>query len=104
MEYKAPRLGRSGQILSIADVLGDWGGITQPWKDSRIYTTTLPAPHRLCLMQDPLYRKIYPGHMGYFYVRNGQALESRMLTASGPPLNHHTAFIGATQHRILPME
>jgi len=73
MEYKGAKIGEiPGQILAIADVLGDWREeiITAMEGEVRIYSTTLPATsRRVCLMQDPLYRKdIALVTMGYFYV------------------------------------
>ncbi|HEY5915586.1 MAG TPA: silent information regulator protein Sir2 [Verrucomicrobiae bacterium] len=72
--YKWPRekVGAiQGQIIAIADCLGDWREeiITSVRGDIRIYTTTIPATsRRACLMQDRLYRTdVAMQTMGYFY-------------------------------------
>ncbi|HEY5471468.1 MAG TPA: silent information regulator protein Sir2 [Bacteroidales bacterium] len=72
MEYKGNKLGDiPGQIVAIADVLGDWREeiITALDGEVRIYTTTIPSTsRRVNLMQDPLYRKyVAMVSMGYFY-------------------------------------
>lgn len=60
-----------GQLIAIADLLGDWREelvLSAPGV-LRIATTTVPASsRRVTLMQDPLYRS-YVAHvsMGYFY-------------------------------------
>jgi len=60
-----------GQIVAIADCLGDWREeiITSLNGEIRIYTTTIPATtRRVCLMQDRLYRTdVAMQTMGYFY-------------------------------------
>jgi rhamnogalacturonan endolyase len=60
-----------GEIVAIADILGDWREevITAVEGELRIYTTTVPADtRRVCLMQDRLYRNyVATASMGYFY-------------------------------------
>ena len=60
-----------GQIMAIADCLGDWREeiITSLKGKIRIYTTMVPATsRRVCLMQDRLYRNdVAMQTMGYFY-------------------------------------
>lgn len=73
MEFKGNKLGEiPGQIVAIADILGDWREeiITAIDGEVRIYTTTIPSTsRRVCLMQDPLYRKyVAMVTMGYFYA------------------------------------
>jgi rhamnogalacturonan endolyase len=72
--FRWPRteIGRiEGQIVAIADCLGDWREelITALPGEIRIYTTTIPATtRRVCLMQDRLYRTdVAMQTMGYFY-------------------------------------
>jgi rhamnogalacturonan endolyase len=61
-----------GNIIGIADCLGDWREeiITSVEGELRIYTTTIPArTRRVCLMQDRLYRNdVAVQSMGYFYI------------------------------------
>lgn len=73
MEYKGNKIGEiPGQIVAIADILGDWREEIVAALDGevRIYTTTIPSTsRRACLMQDPLYRKyVAMVTMGYFYA------------------------------------
>jgi rhamnogalacturonan endolyase len=60
-----------GQIVAIADCLGDWREeiVTSLKGEIRIYTTTVPAStRRVCLMQDRMYRSdVAMQTMGYFY-------------------------------------
>lgn len=60
-----------GQIVAIADCLGDWREeiITSLKGEIRIYTTSVPSKsRRVCLMQDRLYRTdVAMQTMGYFY-------------------------------------
>ncbi len=72
--YKWPRekVGMiEGQIVAIADCLGDWREevVTALKGEIRIYTSTVPArSRRVCLMQDRLYRTdVAMQTMGYFY-------------------------------------
>lgn len=72
-EYKGKILGEiPGQIVAIADILGDWREelITAINGEVRVYTTTIPATtRRVCLMQDPLYRlDVAMVTMGYIYA------------------------------------
>jgi len=61
-----------GQIVAVADILGDWREelITSVKGEMRIYSTTIPAScRRPCLMQDPLYRNnVACGASGYYQV------------------------------------
>lgn len=72
MKYGAGKIGEfEGRLVAIADVFGDWREeiiVTLPG-ELRIYTSTIPtAKRRVCLMQDPLYRKdVALQTMGYFY-------------------------------------
>ena len=72
MKYGAGKIGEfEGRLVAIADIFGDWREeiiVTLPG-ELRIYTTTIPtAKRRVCLMQDPLYRKdVALQTMGYFY-------------------------------------
>jgi len=73
MEYKGDKIGEiPGQIVAIADIMGDWREeiVTSLNGEVRIYTTTIPSSsRRVCLMQDPLYRKyVAMVTMGYFYA------------------------------------
>jgi len=58
--------------LQLPDILGDWREelITGIDGEVRVYTTTIPSTsRRVCLMQDPLYRKyVAMVTMGYFYA------------------------------------
>ena len=58
-----------GNIVSVADIKGDWREeiITSVPGEIRIYSTPIPAvDRRVCLMQDPLYRNyIVSRSMGY---------------------------------------
>ena len=72
--YRYPReqIGAvEGQIISVADCLGDWREeiITALDGEIRIYTTTVPTnTRRVCLMQDRLYRTdVAMQTMGYIY-------------------------------------
>ncbi len=60
-----------GNVVLIADVLGDWREevFTSLPGELRIYTTPLPAvDRRACLMQDPVYRNtVAAASQGYFY-------------------------------------
>lgn len=60
-----------GNIVAIADCLGDWREEVIAALDGeiRIYTTTVPTPRRrVCLLQDRLYRNdVAVQTMGYFY-------------------------------------
>jgi rhamnogalacturonan endolyase len=60
-----------GQIVAIADCLGDWREevITALPGEIRVYSTTVPATsRRVCLMQDRLYRTdVAMQTMDYFY-------------------------------------
>jgi rhamnogalacturonan endolyase len=60
-----------GQVVAIADCLGDWREelITSLDGEIRVYSTTVPATsRRVCLMQDRLYRTdVAMQTMGYFY-------------------------------------
>ncbi len=60
-----------GQIVAIADCLGDWREeiVTALKGEIRIYTSTVPSSsRRVCLMQDRLYRTdVAMQTMGYFY-------------------------------------
>jgi rhamnogalacturonan endolyase len=72
MMYGAGKIGEfEGRLIAIADVLGDWREeiIVSLPGEIRIYTTTIPtARRRVCLLQDPLYRKgVALQTMGYFY-------------------------------------
>jgi rhamnogalacturonan endolyase len=71
-KYPRERVGAiEGQIVAIADCLGDWREelITALPGEIRIYTTTVPATsRRVCLMQDRPYRTdVAMQTMGYFY-------------------------------------
>jgi rhamnogalacturonan endolyase len=71
-EYQGPQLGTiKGNIVAIADCVGDWREelITSIDGEIRIYTTTIPAKsRRICLMQDRQYRTaVAMQTMGYFY-------------------------------------
>jgi len=73
MDYKGDKLGEiPGQIVAIADILGDWREevVTALNGEVCIYTTIIPSTsRRICLMQDPLYRKyVAMVTMGYFYA------------------------------------
>jgi len=61
--------GIEGNIMIMADILGDWREelITVLPGELRIYTTTIPAKdRRVCLMQDPVYRaEVAHRSMGY---------------------------------------
>lgn len=73
--YRWPRepIGRidGGQIIAIADFLGDWREevIVTAGDELRIYTTIVPTRlRRTWLMEDPLYRNdVTMQTMGYFY-------------------------------------
>ncbi len=72
LRYKGEQVGEiQGQIVGLADILGDWREELVTVTDGliRIYTTTTPATsRRRCLMQDPLYRlDVAVQSMGYFY-------------------------------------
>jgi len=72
MMYGTGKIGEfEGRLIAIADVLGDWREeiIVSLPGEIRIYTTTIPtARRRVCLLQDPLYRKgVALQTMGYFY-------------------------------------
>jgi rhamnogalacturonan endolyase len=72
LKYKHEKIGEiRGQIVGLADILGDWREelVTVSDGEIRIYTTTIPATsRRICLMQDPLYRlDVATQSMGYFY-------------------------------------
>lgn len=60
-----------GQIVAIADCIGDWREeiVTSLKGEIRIYTTTITANRkRVCLMQDRVYRSdVAMQSMGYFY-------------------------------------
>ncbi|MCB1126552.1 MAG: silent information regulator protein Sir2, partial [Verrucomicrobiae bacterium] len=60
LDWPDREIGRiEGRIVAIADALGDWREevITALNGEVRIYSTTIPTPHRrVCLMQDRLYR------------------------------------------------
>lgn len=71
VKYEGDTLTRGfdGNILMIADLIGDWREevVTSVRGEMRIYTTTIPATdRRVSLMQDPLYRSdIAHRSMGY---------------------------------------
>ena len=72
MKYGTGKIGEfEGRLVAIADVFGDWREeiIVSLPGELRIYLTTIPtAKRRVCLMQDPLYRKdVALQTMGYFY-------------------------------------
>lgn len=73
-KYKGPILSPEieGEILAVADILGDWREEIVTVKDSelRIYFTTIPAAFRkTCLLQDPFYRSnVASLSGGYNYV------------------------------------
>lgn len=72
MKYGAGKIGEfEGRLIAIADIEGDWREeiIVSLPGEIRIYTTTIPTPRRrVCLLQDPLYRKdVSLQTMGYFY-------------------------------------
>ena len=72
MEYGGGEIGSlEGQIISIADVLGDWREeiIMSVPGELRIYTIPIPTTRRRgCLMEDPLYRNdVAMQAMGYLY-------------------------------------
>lgn len=72
LKYKGDQIGEiHGQIVGLADCLGDWREelITAVEGEVRIHTTTIPATtRRVCLMQDPLYRSdVAMQMMGYLY-------------------------------------
>lgn len=72
LKYKHEKIGEiEGQIVGLADILGDWREelVTVIDGEIRIYTTTVPATsRRICLMQDPLYRlDVATQSMGYLY-------------------------------------
>ncbi|MBN2291161.1 MAG: hypothetical protein JXM70_01975 [Pirellulales bacterium] len=62
----------NGKMVAVADILGDWREeiIVSSPGEMRIYTTTIPASdHRVCLMQDPIYRMdVVVAAMGYYQV------------------------------------
>ncbi len=72
MKYGAGKIGEfEGRLVAIADIMGDWREeiiVTVPG-EIRIYTTTIPTTRRrVCLLQDPLYRKdVQLQTMGYLY-------------------------------------
>ncbi len=71
-KYNGPDLRTiKGNIVAIADCLGDWREeiITSTDGEIRVYTTTIPAKtRRVCLMQDRQYRLgVAMQTMGYFY-------------------------------------
>jgi len=74
MKYEGPTLfdRLEGQVIAVADVLGDWREeiITSLPGELRIYATALPArDRRVCLMQDPIYRMdVAVASMGYYQV------------------------------------
>jgi rhamnogalacturonan endolyase len=72
-KYKGATLAKiEGDVIAVADVLGDWREeiITSRRGELRIYTTPIPATdRRVCLMQDPLYRMdVVVAAMGYYQV------------------------------------
>lgn len=72
MKYGAGKIGEfEGRLIAIADLMGDWREeiVVSIPGEIRIYTTTIPtARRRVCLLQDPLYRKdVALQTMGYFY-------------------------------------
>ena len=72
MKYGTGKIGEfEGRLVAIADIMGDWREeiIVSVPGEIRIYTTTIPtARRRVCLLQDPLYRKdVMHQTMGYFY-------------------------------------
>ena len=72
MKYGAGKIGEfEGRLIAIADIEGDWREeiIVSLPGEIRIYTTTIPTTRRrVCLLQDPLYRKdVSLQTMGYFY-------------------------------------
>lgn len=78
LKYKGERVGEiQGQIVGLADILGDWREELVTASDGliRIYTTTIPATsRRRCLMQDPLYRlDVAVQSMGYLYPPQSSA-------------------------------
>jgi rhamnogalacturonan endolyase len=60
-----------GDVVLIADVLGDWREeiFTSRPGELRIYTTPISATdRRVCLLQDPVYRNtVAAASQGYFY-------------------------------------
>ncbi|HUR57744.1 MAG TPA: hypothetical protein VM029_08540, partial [Opitutaceae bacterium] len=72
LKYGGAKIGEfEGQLISTADILGDWREeiIVSVPGEIRIYTSTIPTTRRrVNLMQDPLYRKdVALQTMGYFY-------------------------------------
>lgn len=72
-KYQGATLARiEGDVIAVADVLGDWREeiITSGSGELRVYTTPIPATdRRVCLMQDSLYRMdVVVGAMGYYQV------------------------------------
>jgi rhamnogalacturonan endolyase len=72
LKYPRVEVGRiQGRVVAIADCLGDWREemLTATDGELRIYTTTVPTPHRRpWLMEDRLYRNdVAVQTMGYFY-------------------------------------
>ena len=72
MKYGAGKIGEfEGRLIAIADIMGDWREeiVVSVPGEIRIYTTTIPtARRRVCLLQDPLYRKdVALQTIGYFY-------------------------------------
>ncbi|HEY3320816.1 MAG TPA: silent information regulator protein Sir2 [Planctomycetota bacterium] len=73
VKYKGAELGQiEGEIIGVADVLGDWREeiITTMPGELRIYVSPIPATDRhVCLMRDPIYRiDVAHGAMGYLQV------------------------------------
>ena len=72
-DYGGAQLAKiTGQLVAVADVLGDWREeiITSVPGEMRIYVTPIAAVDRhVCLMQDPLYRAdVVHAAMGYYQV------------------------------------
>lgn len=83
--YHGDRIGGyEGQILAVADCVGDWREefITSVPGELRIYTTTVPAKDRhVALMQDAIYRLdvamvsmgyLYPPQLSYYFTQDIQ--------------------------------
>ncbi len=73
-KWRGPTLtsGIEGPVMVWADILGDWREeiLTYRQGELRIYTTVIPAAdRRVCLMQDPIYRRdVALKSMGYDHV------------------------------------
>jgi len=70
-KYNGPEVGEiEGQLIAVADILGDWREeiLTTVDGELRIYSTPIPATDRRpCLLQDPMYRRCVARQTSGYY-------------------------------------